>query len=114
MSVGGDGFEIVGDVVMRGAMECAAAGIDELDVLHLGGVGGTLKHHVLEEMRETAAALRLEAKANFVVDADGNDRSGGVGRDDYLQSVRERGAFYGDFQMHSPGGLISTAFPVPC
>ncbi len=47
-SVGGDGFVIIGDVVVRGSVEHAAAGIDELDVLHLGRVGGALKHHVLE------------------------------------------------------------------
>ena len=46
--VGGDGFVIIGDVVVRGSVEHAAAGIDELDVLHLGRVGGALKHHVLE------------------------------------------------------------------
>jgi len=50
-------------------------------------------------MREAAATLRLKAKADFVVDADGNDRSGGVGRDDYLQPIRERSAFNRDFQI---------------
>ena len=56
-------------------------------MLHLGRVGGALEHHVLEEVREAAAALRLEAKADFIVDADGDDRRGGVGSDDDFQSV---------------------------
>ena len=56
-------------------------------MLHLRGVGGALEHHVLEEVREAAAALRLEAKADFIVDADGDDRRGGVGSDDDFQSV---------------------------
>jgi hypothetical protein len=72
---------------VRGSIENAATGINELDVLHLGRVGGTLKHHVLEQMGETAAAPRLEAKSNFVVDADGNYRSGGVRGDYDSQSV---------------------------
>src|ERR1700747_3308314 len=97
---------------MRGAIERAAAGIDQLDVLHLGSIGGALEHHVLEKMREAAAALRLKAKADFVVDADGNDRSGGIRRDDYLQPIREGGAFSRKFQMHSPGGGVSIAFTV--
>ena len=99
---------------MRGAVERAAAGIDQLDVLHLGSIGGALEHHVLKKMREAAAALRLEAKANFVVDADGNDRSGGIRRDDYFQPIRQRGAFNRDFQMHSPLVWVSIAFAVSC
>ena len=80
--VGRHGFVIIGDIVVRGTIEHAAAGIDQLDVLHLGRIGGTLKHHVLEQVRETAAALRLEAKSDFVVHSDGDDRSGGIWRDD--------------------------------
>ena len=33
-----DGFEIIRDVVIRGAVEEAAGGIDEADVLHLAGI----------------------------------------------------------------------------
>jgi hypothetical protein len=72
--IGGHGFEVVGDVVVRGAVEHAATGIDELDVLHLGSVGGTLKHHVLEEMGEAAPAFGLEAKTDLVVDTERHDR----------------------------------------
>ena len=60
--VGRDGFEIIGDVVVGGAVEHAAGRIDEADVFHLSGVFGTLKHHVLEKMGEAAASARFEAK----------------------------------------------------
>ncbi len=100
--VGGNGLEIVGDVVVRGTVEGAAAGIDELDVLHFGGVGGALEHHMLEEMREAATSLGLEAEADFVVDPDGDDRSGGVGRDDDFQSVGKGCAFDGNLQCVHP------------
>jgi len=73
-----------------------------------------LKHHVLEEMREAAAALRLEAETNLVVDADGDDWRGGVGCNNYLEPICEGGAFNGDFQMDSPGEMASITFPASC
>ena len=100
--IGGHGLKIVGDIVMRGAVEGAATGIDELDVLHLGSVGGALEHHMLEEVSEAAPAVRLEAKANFVVDADGNDGRGGIRGDDDFQVVGERCGFDGNLQIRSP------------
>ena len=106
--VGRHGFVVVGDVVVRGAVEQAAAGIDQLDVLHLGRVGGALKHHVLEEMGEAAAALRLEAKTDLVVDAEGDDRRGGIRRDYNFQAVRQRRAF--DWNLESVHPLP----PVEC
>jgi len=80
---------------MRGAVERSPTGIDELDVLHLGSVGGALEHHVLEEMREAAAALRLEAEADFIVDAYGDHGGGGVWRNNYFESIRECGRLDG-------------------
>ena len=80
-------LEIVRDVVMRGAIEKAAGGIDETDVLHLSGVFRTLKHHVLEQMGEAAAASRLETKADLVIHADGYDGRRTVGRRDHAQAV---------------------------
>jgi hypothetical protein len=69
---------------------------------------------VLEKMREAAAALRLEAETDLVVDADGDDRRCGVGCDDYLEPICEGGAFNGDFQMDSPGEMVSITFPASC
>src|SRR6266404_3058135 len=89
--VGGHRLEIIGDIVMRRAVERAAAGIDELDVLHLGSVGGALEHHVLEEMREAAAALRLETETNFIVDAYGDDGGSRVWRNNYFESIGKCG-----------------------
>jgi hypothetical protein len=80
---------------MRGTVKSTAAGIDELDVLHLGGVGRALEHHVLEKMGEAAAALRLKAETDFVVDAHGDDRGRCVWRDNYFESIRESGRLDG-------------------
>ena len=87
--VRGHRLVVVGDVVVRRAIEHAAGGIDQLDVHHFSGVLGALKHHVLEQVREAAAAARLEAKSDVVVDADGDDRSGAVRRDHHAQAVCE-------------------------
>jgi hypothetical protein len=100
--IGRYGLVVVCYIVVRRAIEHAAAGIDQLDVLHLRSVPGALKHHVLKQMREAAAALRLQAKTNFVVDADGDHRRGGVRHDDHLQSVRQRRVFHCDLRSIHP------------
>jgi len=82
---------VVRHVVARGAVQQATAGIDELDVLHLRGIRGALKHHVLEEVREAAAPLRFEAEPNLVIDADGNHGRSGIRRDHHVQSISQLG-----------------------
>ena len=72
-------LEIVRNIVMRGAIEQAAGGIDETDVLHFSGVFRTLKHHVLEQMGEAAAASRLETEADLIIHSDGYDGGRTVG-----------------------------------
>ena len=89
--VRGHGFEIIRDVVIRRAVEHAARGIDQANVLHLASVLRTLKHHVLEKVREPAAAVRLQAKSNLIIDADRDEWRGTVRRRDYAQAVGERG-----------------------
>ena len=84
------GLEIIRDVVVRGAVEHAAGRIDQANVLHLPGVLRALEHHVLEKVREAAAAVRLEAKTNLVIDADGDEWRGTVGRRHHAQAVGER------------------------
>ncbi len=95
----GNGFEIVGDVVVRGAVEQAARRIDQADVFHFPGILRALEHHVLEKMREAAAAARLEAKADLVIDADRDDGGGMVRRDDHAKAVGERGVLDRDVEM---------------
>ena len=68
-------------------------------MLHLAGVFRALEHHVLEEVREAAAAVRLEAKADLIIDADGDEGRGTVGRRDDAQAVGERGVLDGNVQM---------------
>jgi hypothetical protein len=88
---------------MRGTVKRSPAGIDELDVLHLGSIGRALEHHMLEKMRETAAALRLEAETDFVVDAYGYDGRGRVWGDNYFESIGERGRLDGYFHCGGSG-----------
>ena len=54
---------------------------------------------MLEKMREAAAAARLQAKADVVVDAQRGDRSRAIGRDDHAQAIFELGAFEGNMQF---------------
>ena len=96
--VGRNGFVVVGDVVVRRAIQNAAGRIDQLDMHHLSGVFRALKHHVLEKVREAAAAARLQAKANVVIDAEGGHRRGAVRRYDHAQAIFEFGAFQGNVQ----------------
>ena len=74
------GLEIIGDVVICGAIQHAAGRVDEANVLHLAGVFRALEHHVFEQMREAAATARLQAKTDPVIDADGDEWSGAIGR----------------------------------
>ena len=68
-------------------------------MFHFAGVGGTLKHHVLEEVGEAAAPSRLKAETDLIVDADGDDWGAPIGRCDHSQSVGEGGVFDGDVQL---------------
>ena len=94
-----DRFVVVRDVVMRRAIEHAAGGIDQLDVHHFAGVGRALKHHVLEQVRETAAAARLDAKTDVVVDAHRGHRRRVVRRNDHAQAVGQRHALDWNVQL---------------
>src|ERR1700683_3650396 len=42
-------------------------------------------------MRESAAAVRLQSKANLIIDTDGDERRGTVRRCDHAQAVGKRG-----------------------
>ena len=85
--VRGNGLVIIGHVVAGRAVQHAAARVDQLDVLHFGGICGTLEHHVFEQVCEAAAPLWFETEADFVVHAHGDDRRRGVRRNDHVQTV---------------------------
>ena len=90
---------IICDVVMRRAVQHAAGRIDQLDVHHLPGVGRALKHHVLEQVGETAAAARLDSKPDVVINAHRGHRRRAVRRNDHAQAVRQRRAFDWNVQL---------------
>ena len=68
-SVGGNGFVIIRHIVAGRAIQHSATGVNQLDVLHFGGIRGTLEHHMFEEMCEAAAAPRLKPETDFVIHA---------------------------------------------
>src|SRR5262249_36098900 len=72
-------------------------------------------HHVLEKMSEPAAALRLQPKADFVVDANGDHRSHRIRCNHDAQSVVQRSTFQSDlwsFHPCLPVVLANTFDPV--
>ena len=97
--VRGNGFEIIGDVVIGGAVQHASRGINQPDVFHLAGVFGALEHHMLEKMREAAPSTGLQAKSDLIINADGDDWRGAVRRNHHAEAIDERGVFNWDVQV---------------
>ncbi len=104
-------LEVVGEVEAGRAVEDSAVRLHELDELHLAEVLGALEHHVLEEVGEAGAVLRLDAEADVEVDRDHGHRGGRVPREDDLQAVRQLVVVDGDLERGgcrrsggSPGG----------
>src|SRR5260370_30157425 len=84
-----------------------------------GAVFRPLKHHVLEQVRESASSTRLEAKPNLVIDTDGHQRCRPIRRNHHSQSVFEYSAFDRYVQPGqetssiSAGGIIRGQAPSP-
>ena len=66
--IAGNGLEVVGAIGVGGAVQGAAGFRDDLEVLLVADVGGTLEHHVLEEMREAGFADLLASGADVIGD----------------------------------------------
>jgi hypothetical protein len=98
-SIGRNGFKIIGDVVVGGAVEHSAGGIDQANVFHFSGVGRTLKHHVLKKVSETAAPEWFEAKTDLIVDTDGDNRGRAIRGNDDAQTIGKSGVFDWDMQI---------------
>src|SRR6185437_8881915 len=107
-SVGGNDFEIVGEVVIGGTVENPAGGVDKANVFHLAGVLGALKHHVFEKMGEAGASTRFEAKTDLVINAHSGDGRGVVRRDNDAKAVGERFSFDGNVRMRQRSDRKST------
>ena len=89
--VGGNGLEIVRAIEIRGAVQIAGAGaFQQLDVLIRRNVLRPLKHHVLEQMRETGAPRLFVGGADVVPEVDGDERQPVVLRQDHAQPVWQR------------------------
>ena len=89
--VGGQDLVVERPILVGRPVHRAAVGEDEMRVLAGADVRGALEHHVLEEVREPGAALALVARADVVVDRDGEDRRRVIFRDDHAQPVLELG-----------------------
>ena len=103
--VGRHDFEVVRVVETGGAVQDSAGALDELDELHLAEVFRALEHHVLEEMREAGAPLRLDAEADAVVHGDRGRRHRLVGGDHDAQPILEREVGVRDVEPRGGGGL---------
>ena len=79
-----------GHVGVGVGVERAAGALDQGEDVAAGEVGGFLEHHVLEEMGEAAAALRVVSAADVVEHVDGDGGRGGVFDQDYFEAVVER------------------------
>ena len=87
--VGRHHLEVVGVIEPRRSVQRAAVLVDDADVLELGDVLGSLKHQVLEQVREAGAAFRLDAEADAVHQLDHHDRRRVVFADHHPQAVRQ-------------------------
>jgi hypothetical protein len=101
--VGRHHLVVVGEVVVGGGVVEAAHVLGEaVDALRREVPGG-LEHHVLEEMGEAGAALRIVLRPDAVPDLDGDVGGGPVGRDIDLEPVGQ-GAVGVDDGRHHGGG----------
>ena len=76
--VAGQGLEVVGAVLVGAAVQGAAGGGYELEVLLVADVVGALKHHVLEEVGKAGLANLLAGRAHVVGHVDVHQRVGMV------------------------------------
>ena len=82
-------LEVVGVIEARRSVQRAAVLVDDADVLELADVLRALEHHVLEQVREPGAVLRLDAEPDAVHHLDDHDRRGVVLADHHAQAVRQ-------------------------
>ena len=87
---GGQHLEVVGVVLVGGAVEHPAGALDVPEVGELLQALAALEHEVLEQVREAGAALGLGAEPDVDVHGDADDRGGGIGDDEHAQAVRQR------------------------
>ena len=87
--VRGHRLEVVGAIEIRRAVDagCAAAG-EQLEVRVALDVLRSLKHHVLEQVREARAAGRLVRRPDVIPDVDADERHTVIFRQDHLEPVR--------------------------
>jgi hypothetical protein len=89
---GGQHLEVVGVVLVRRAVEHPARALDVPEVRELLQALAALEHEVLEQVRETGAALGLGAEPDVDVDGDPDDRGVRVRREEHAKPVGEGGA----------------------
>ena len=88
--VGGERFEVVGAIEVGRAVDVAGArSFEQLEVLIARDVLRALKHHVLEEVRETGAPLVFVRRPDVIPQVDRDDRQTAVLAQDDVEPVRE-------------------------
>ena len=103
--VRGHDLEIIRVIEARRPVQDAAVLVDDTDVLEFAHVLGSLEHHVLEQMREACAILRLDPESDAVHDLDRHDRRGMVFADDDAKAVRQLVIDDGNRKAAAVGGL---------
>ena len=86
---GGQHLEVVGVVLVGGAVEDPARALDVPEVAELPQALAALEHEVLEEVREPRAALGLRAEPDVDVHRHPDGGGGGIGDDQDAQTVRQ-------------------------
>ena len=85
------GFDVFGEIISRIPVVVATAAFDDFVQRAFGRNRSTLEHHVLEQVRKTGAAVRLETKADSIRHTNSERRRRVVFGDDHGQAVREFG-----------------------
>jgi hypothetical protein len=92
--VAGDGFEVVGAVEVRGAVDVGCPGA--LNVFNVGlfaDVLGAFKHHVFEEMGKAGTTRALVQRADVIPKVDGDQREAVIFMHDDDETVGHRELF---------------------
>ena len=74
---------------MCGTVQHTAVRLDFLEVHALWRIRRPLKHHVLEQVRESGASFLLEPRADVVDQVNGDHGDGRVAGQDHAHSVLE-------------------------
>jgi len=89
--VGRQRLEVVGPVLVGGAVHVGAVGRNQGEELALGNLWCALEHQMFEQVGETGVPFALVARTHIVGQAKGDGGGAAVGRENHPQPIRQRG-----------------------